>query len=174
MSLIFGKRVFDSLNKLITEELMVAYTFLAMSNVLTDMGLGGCSRWAEIQSRKRVERSMRIYQHIRLRNGKVRFLQIPAPKQDWRAPLHIFEEILKMEQRIATNITSLYDFTLGDKDYQTKGVIEWFMEDQMKNEAFAENLLNRFRKMQTTDLGVFMFDGEMEHRISQENIKEIS
>ncbi|MDR3179644.1 MAG: ferritin [Holosporaceae bacterium] len=174
MSLIFGKRVFDLLNKLITEELMVAYTFLAMSSVLADMGLEGCSHWTEAQSEKRIWRSMRVYRHIRLRNGRVRFLQIPAPKQDWRAPLHIFEEIFKMEQRISSNIMSLYEFALGDKDYQTKEIIEWFIDDQMKNEAFVENLLGRFRKMQTTDLGVFMFDEEMERRTSQNSIKEIT
>jgi ferritin len=174
VSLIFGKRVFDSLNKLITEEFTVAYTFLAMSSVLADMGLEGCSLWAEAQSEKRVMRSMRVYRHIRLRNGRVRFLQIPSPKQDWRAPLHIFEEIFKIEQRISANIIAIYEFTLGDKDYQTKGMIEWFIEDQMKNEAFTEDLLNRFRKMQTTDLGVFMFDEEMERKVSRDNFKEIT
>ncbi|GHU11632.1 ferritin [Alphaproteobacteria bacterium] len=168
MPLIFGKRVHDTLNKQIAEELVCSYTFLSMSNIFADMGLGGCSKWAAVQVKEHLERAMRIYNHMRSRNGKVKFLQIQPPKQDWRAPLHIFEEIVKIEQKVSSSITTLYEFAVGDKDYQSQTLLMWFVEDQMKREAFSEELLNRFRKMQSTDLGVFIFDEEMERRVPKE------
>ncbi|GHT93065.1 hypothetical protein FACS1894122_07740 [Alphaproteobacteria bacterium] len=173
MPLVFGKRVHDALNKHIAEEMMCAYTFLSMSNVFSDMGLSGCSKWSAAQARERLVRSMRIYTHMRSRNGKVRLLQIQPPKQDWRAPLHIFEEIVRMEQRVSTNIMLIYDYAVGDKDFQSQTLLLWFIEDQIGKESLAEELLNRFRKMQTTDLGVFMFDEEVNKIVPKDYDKEI-
>ncbi|GHU19394.1 hypothetical protein FACS189472_09110 [Alphaproteobacteria bacterium] len=173
MPLVFGKRVHDALNKQITAEMTSSYTFLSMANVFSDMGLVGCSKWAMLQARDRLERSMRIYSHMRSRNGKVRFLQIQPPKQDWRAPLHIFEEIVRMEQGVSSAIMLLYDYALGDKDFQSQTLLMWFIEDQIGKESLAEELLNRFRKMQTTDLGVFMFDEEVNNRVPKDYDKEI-
>jgi ferritin len=167
----FGKRVYEVVNKHIMDEFASAYAFLTMSTVLFEMGLKGCAKWTEIQAKKRAERAMVVYHHMQMRNGKIRLLPIPITKQEWRAPLHIFEEMLRLEQRLAASITAIYEFSVGDKDFQTQGLLTWFIQEQLKNEATAEELLGKLRKIQSTDLGVFMFDAEMAHRAEIEGVE---
>ncbi|MDR1361621.1 MAG: hypothetical protein LBJ16_00200 [Holosporaceae bacterium] len=168
MVMSFGKRVYEVINKHIMDEFASAYSFLTMSAVLFEMGLRGCAKWMELQATNRADRAMIVYHHMQIRNGKIKLLPIPVTKQEWRAPLHIFEELLRLEQRLSASITAIYEFSVGDKDFQTQGLLTWFIQEQLKNESVAEELLGRLRKMQSTDLGVFMFDAEMAKRAETE------
>lgn len=156
-----GKRVFENLNKQVTDEMATAYTFLSMSGVFSDMGLNGCAKWTRSQFEEKINRSLEIFDHIILRGAKVKFLPIPAPKHDWRAPLHIFEEITRIEQRTTTAFAAMLDIAIAEKDHGSVNFIRKFVDRQVEKDAFATYLLDRLRKMQSTDLGVLMFDKEL-------------
>ncbi|MDR1561190.1 MAG: ferritin [Holosporaceae bacterium] len=165
MGISFGKRVYEALNKQIAEEFGSAYVYMAMSSVFQDMGLDGCARWMMLQAKEEGKHALKIYNHMLERGAKVKLLPIPAPKQDWRAPLHIFEEMLRHEQKITAMITTIYEFAIAEKDYQTQSFITWFINEQIEEEATASRLLDRIRKMQSTELGVMLFDAEVAKRI---------
>ena len=161
-----GKRAYEALNKLITEEFVLAYTYLSMSSVLSDMGLDGSAEWTKMQFNEKIESGIKIYNHILNRGAKVKLLPIPAPRQDWRAPLHIFEEIMRIEQRVTTVFAGIMDASVADKDHTTYSFLSWFINKQVEKESVAASLLDRLRKMQSTELGVIMFDAELTKRVS--------
>ena len=136
MSVTFGKRIFESLNNQIKEELIIGYTLLSMSSVFADMNLKGCEQWAREQSQNRLQRSQKIFDHIILRGAKVKLMPIPAPKHDWRAPLHMFEEVSRIEQRTSGNFTAMVEIATAEKDYASLNFLQWFVEEQIKNDAF--------------------------------------
>jgi ferritin len=158
MGIAIGKRIHEALNKQINEELIASYLFMAMSNVFEDMRLKGCAHWAHLQSREKYARAMQIYRHLMDRAVKIKFLPIPAPKQEWRAPLHIFEDIVRLEQKMSVSFYAFYEVSLAEKDYLSQPLLLQFIEKQRKAEMEAEGLLDRLRKMQGTDVGVLMFD----------------
>ncbi len=166
MSTNIGKRVYEPLNKQVSEEFILAYTYLSMSSVLSDMGLDGCAQWAKFQFNEKIKRGIKIYNHVLDRGAKVKLLPVPAPKQDWRAPLHIFEEIMRLEQRVTTAFAGMMDAATADKDHSTYSFLKWFIDEQVEKESIAASLLDRLRKMQSTDLGVMMFDNELSNRVS--------
>jgi ferritin len=137
---------------------------MAMSGVLRDMGLNGCAHWMVLQAKEECNRAVKIFEHMLSRNAKVRLLPLGAPKQDWRAPLHIFEEMLRHEQRISMLVDDMYEIAVSEKDHQTQCFLSWFVEQQAEEEMRASNMLDRLRKMQGTDLGVIMFDAELARR----------
>ncbi len=153
-----GKRVYDLLNKQITESLQTSLTFLSMSGVFFDMGLNGCAGWARKQYKDFNSQSLAIFGHIIARGGKVRLMPIPAIKQDWRAPLHIFEEVMRTDAKMATSLCAIADTAIVDKDHTTNAFIVPFVQEQAKKESEAAFLLDRLRKMQSTELGVILFD----------------
>ncbi|MDR0678081.1 MAG: ferritin [Holosporaceae bacterium] len=160
-----GKRVYEGLNKQICEELNSAYLYMAMSGVFKDMGLNGSARWIMLWAKGRRRDAMKIFEHIHKRGAKVKLQPITAPKQDWRAPLHIFEEVLRHEQRITGMVNAIYEFTIAEKDYQSQCFMTYFVNEQVEREATASSLLDKLRKMQSTDLGVLMFDSELEKMV---------
>lgn len=161
-----GKRVYELLNKQISDGFQTAFTFLSMSGVFYDMGLNGCAKWTKKQFQEKNSQSLMIFDHILLRGGKVRLLPTQAMKQDWRAPLHIFEEIMRIEQRIATSMSAIVDLSIADKDHTTNTFMSPLIQRQAEKESKAAFLLDRLRKMQSTELGVIMFDADMGKNIS--------
>lgn len=159
-----GKRTYEVLNKQITEELTSSYLYMSMSAVLSDMGLEGCASWMMKQSEEEYQHAMKIFHHLLARGVKIKLLPIPASKQEWRAPLHIFEEMQRHEQKVTSLIYAIYEAAVADKDYASMTFIQWFINEQIEEEATANNLLDRLRKMQSSDLGVLMFDKELSQR----------
>jgi ferritin len=163
-----GKRVYEPLNKQITDEMQVAYLYFAISSVLSDMGLNGCATWARSQFRDRVARSEQIHDHMLARGAKAKLMPVQAPKQDWRAPLHIFEEVARIEQRATTAFYGMLDLAISEKDYATNNFLASFVDKQVENETFSTYLLDRLRKMQSTELGVIMFDTELAKKVQHD------
>jgi len=161
MSITLGKRSFESINKYMLKEFAAAYDCLAMSCVLRDMGLRNCADWVFGKSEENRQRALRIFHHFEDRSAKLKLVPIPVSRQDWRAPLHIFEEIYRNEQELSTLVAATYESALLDKDYITQRFIAGFFDEQLKAELDASNLLNKLRKMQSSDIGVFEFDREL-------------
>jgi ferritin len=161
MAIPLGKRVHELLNKQVTEEFAASYLCFAMSGVFADMELFGCSKWMLNRSKEKLVRGEKLYNYITKRGVKVKLLQLPAPKQDWRAPLHIFEEFLRFEQKVANVYVAGYECAVADKDYPSQSFLMQFIEMQIEAEAAVVALLDRLRKMQTSDMGVLLFDAEV-------------
>jgi ferritin len=138
---------------------------MAMSGVLKDMGLIGCASWMMQQSKEEYIQALKIFTHIQERSAKVKLLPIAAPKQEWRAPIHIFEEMLRHEQKITVLINGIYEYSITEKDYQSLCFITEFVDGQIKKEAMISSLFEKLRKMQSTELGVIMFDTEIAKKV---------
>lgn len=54
---------------------------------------------------------------------------------------------------------------MSEKDHGTVNFVRWFVDKQVEKDAFATYLLDRLRKMQSTDLGVLMFDKELADKL---------
>jgi ferritin len=160
-----GKVACEALNKQVNEELSSAYMYMAMASVLKDMGLDGCSGWMKLQAKGDCLNAVKVYDHLLERGAKIRLLPVSAPKQDWRAPLHIFEEAVRREQRVTSLVNSIYEAANGEKDFQTQCFISAFITEQIQEEAKVATLMDRLRKMQSTDLGVMIFDSELAKRV---------
>ncbi|MDR1235869.1 MAG: ferritin [Holosporaceae bacterium] len=165
MAIGLGKRVYDSLNKQITDEFALEYLYIAMSSVFNDMGLEGCASWMMAQSKKKNRDAFEIYQYLQQRNAKIRLMPIAAPKQEWRAPLHIFEEMIRNAQKGTTTISAIYEMAISEKDYPSQHFILELVNKQTRDEAIISAVLDRLRKMQTSDLGVLMFDAELGKKV---------
>ncbi|MDR1334016.1 MAG: ferritin [Holosporaceae bacterium] len=165
MAVSIGKRSYEALNKQITEEFASGYLYIAMSSVFKDMGLDGCASWIMQQSQERCRDAMKIYDHMQQRSAKIKLLPIPAPKQEWRAPLHIFEEVMRNTQKNTQCISGIYELSMAEKDYQTQSFIMWFISKQVEEEAQISSILDRLRKMQSTELGVLIFDAELGKKV---------
>ena len=156
-----GKRVFETLNKQINDEFQAALMFLAMSGVFSNMRLNGCAKWAKDQFSYRNASGLVIFDHVTARGMRVKILQAHPPRQDWSAPIHVFEEILRFEQKTTVTMVDIADICVADKDRVSAILMNSVIQDQIKKETTAAFLLDRLHKMQSTELGVIMFDSDL-------------
>ena len=161
MSITLGKRAFEAASRYMLREFTASYNFLAMSCTLRNMGLVNCAEWCLEESEDNRLRAMEVFHHLESRGIKFKMAPIPTSRQDWRAPLHIFEEIYRQEQELSGMISVVYESAVADKDYIMQQFVMNYFEKHLKSELDALNLLNRLRKMQSSDIGVLEFDAEL-------------
>ena len=95
-----GENVKEILNEQINKEFYSAYLYLAMSGYLSEIGLYGFSRWAEIQAREEIDHGMIVFEYLIRQNSRTELKGVETPKLKFGSPQEIFEQIYEHEKTI--------------------------------------------------------------------------
>jgi ferritin len=71
----------------------------------------------------------------------------------------MFEDVMKHEQFISASINDIVAKTLQEKDYTTHNWIQWFVNEQIEEEASARLLLDKLRLV--GDNNMYLFDRDI-------------
>ncbi len=165
-----GERVLEALNKQINEELYSSYLYLSMSAWFENIGLKGFANWMNVQAKEELGHATKFYNYIISRGGKVRLLAIKAPPEEWDSPLHAFEDTLKHERHITTCINNLVELAESEKDRATFNMLQWFVDEQVEEEANDEEIIVRLKMIGENGNGIFMLDRELAQRKYTEEV----
>ncbi len=158
------EKILKILNKQINEELYSSYLYLSMSTYFSSLNYDGFAKWMRLQSQEENEHGMKIYDYILQRDGKVVLSKIETPKALWKSPLEVFQETLKHEQHISACINNIVDLATQEKDHATTQFFQWFVAEQVEEEANASNILEKMKMVGDNKSGLFMLDRELGHR----------
>jgi ferritin len=160
----FKEKIIKILNKQINEELFSSYLYLSMSSYFSSNNLDGFAKWMRIQSQEENEHAMKIYEYILQRDGKVVLTTIETPKAVWKSPLEAFQDALKHEKHISSCIHKIVDLAIQEKDHPTSNFFQWFVSEQVEEEANATNVLEKLKMIGDNKGGLFMLDRELGQR----------
>jgi ferritin len=90
--------------------------------------------------------------------------QIEAPKTEWTSPLNVFEETLAHEQKVTGLINGLVDLSLEEKDHASNTFLQWFVTEQVEEEATAKTILDKLKLIGDNPVALYMLDGELGQR----------
>lgn len=158
------EKILKILNKQINEELFSSYLYLSMSNYFTSLNLDGFAKWMRIQSKEEYEHALKIYDYILERNARVVLTKIETPKAIWKSPLEAFQETLKHEQHITACINNIVNDAIQEKDHPTTIFFQWFVSEQVEEEANAANILEKVKMVGDSKGGLYMLDRELGKR----------
>lgn len=158
------EKILKILNKQVNEELYSSYLYLSMSNYFTALNFDGFAKWMRIQSQEEYQHAMKIYDFILQRDSKASLLKIEAPKAVWKSPLDAFQETLKHEQHISNCINNIVNLSIQEKDHATTQFFQWFVGEQVEEEAIASAILEKLKMIGDTKSGLFMLDRELSQR----------
>ena len=153
-----NQRVEKAFNDQINEELFSAYMYLAMAAHFKAMNLDGFASWMRHQADEEVEHGMRLFTHINRRGGRVVLKAIGEPPLDFGSPLEAFQKALAHEQHITGTINALYEVAVEEKDYPAQMEIQWFIDEQVEEEATAEDILNQITMVDAKPGNLFYID----------------
>jgi len=159
-----NKKLEIELNKQVNAEFYSAYLYLSMSAYLADNNLNGFSNWMKIQFEEEQSHAMKFYQFILDRAGKVTLGKIEAPKTEWNGVIDVFEEVLKHEQHVTALINNLIEVAYEEKDHATVAELQWFVTEQVEEEATVSDILDQLKMIEGKGAGLFMLDREMKQR----------
>jgi len=155
------KDLLKGFNEHLKLEFRAAHEYLAMSIWLADHDLPGFSTWMRKQSADELMHAQRIIDHLVERDQKVVLPAIAAPPMSWKAAEALCVHVLKNEQDVTASINGLCAMADKAKDRPASVMLQWFVNEQMEEEAAARAVLGRIRLAGNTGVGLLMIDQEL-------------
>ncbi len=152
------------LNKQMNAELYSAYLYLSMSAYLAEKNLNGFSHWMKLQFEEEQAHAMKFFQYILDRGGKVSLEKINEPKSSWDGIIDLFENVLKHEENVTSLINNLVNVAIEEKDHATVTLLQWYVSEQVEEEATVSDILNQLKLIEGKGSGLFMLDREAKTR----------
>ncbi|MCA1585891.1 MAG: ferritin [Acidobacteria bacterium] len=149
------------LNEHLKLEFRASHEYLAMSVWLAEHDLPGFARWVRQQSGDELLHAQRIIDHLVERDQKVVLPAVPAPPSGWDTAEAVCEHIMRNEQEVTASIDALYSLAEKVRDRPATVMLQWFVNEQMEEEAAARGLLGRIRLAGNTGVGLLMIDQEL-------------
>ncbi len=153
-----------ALNGQLNAELYSSYLYLSMNAYFKSVNLDGFANWMYYQAQEELEHSMKFYDFIIQRGGKVVLTQIEAPTTEWDSPLAVFEATLAHEQKVTGLINDLVEIALEEHDHATNIFLQWFVSEQVEEEESVSGVLEQLKLMGDAKGGLFMIDRELAKR----------
>lgn len=159
-----SEKMVDALNDQVNKEMFSSYLYLSMSAYFDGKNLAGMSQWMKLQAQEEYEHGMKFYDYILRVGGTVKLGAINAPQTKWDSPLQIFEDSLDHERFISKSIHDLMDLAISESDHPTKSFLQWFVDEQVEEEANVQEILDTLKLIDGQGNGIFLLDREMRQR----------
>ncbi|OPZ71106.1 MAG: Ferritin [bacterium ADurb.Bin478] len=159
-----SKTMEKALNEQINKEMYSSYLYLAMAAHLSEQHLDGFGKFFEIQAQEEWGHAMKIYKHVNERGGRVVLEKIDKPQTTFKDLEEIFTLTLAHEQFITKSINSLVDLAVKEKDHASQIFLDWFVNEQVEEEANMENWLVKIRMSGAKGHVLFILDSHAGER----------
>jgi len=159
------KKMMKALNEQINAEMYSSYLYLSMESYFQSISLAGFAAWMRGQVQEELMHSMKFYDFVNERGGRVTLDTIRKPETSWKSPLVAFEHILRHEQMVTELINDLVDLAIREKDHATNTFLQWFVTEQVEEEASVGEVVDKLKLIKDNSSGLFLLDAEMSKRV---------
>jgi len=159
------KRMAAAISDQINYEYYSAFIYLSMSAQFAALGLPGGANWMNVQFQEELSHAMKFFNYVAERGAKVELKAIEAPASDWLDALAMFEAALEHEGKVTVRINHLTDLALELKDHASHNMLQWFIAEQVEEEANAEEMIQKLKLTKDAPGGMFQLDNEMAARV---------
>jgi len=159
-----SKQMSKALNKQLNREFYSAYLYLAMSSYCNRNDFPGAANWFLLQYQEEQDHATRIYNYLIDQDAKVVLKEIAKPPKNFGSILEIYEESLAHEQSMTKNLNELSDYALKEKDHATYNLLQWFVNEQVEEEATVSEIISKLKMVGEDGYGILMIDSELGKR----------
>jgi len=155
------KDLLKGLNEHLKLEFRASHEYLAMSIWLSEHDLPGFATWMRKQSSDELMHAHKFTYHPAVGAQRAALPAIAAPPMTWKSAEALCAHVLKNEQDVTASINDLYVIAEKAKDRPGVVMLQWFVTEQMEEEAAARAVLGRIRLAGNTGVGLLMIDQEL-------------
>jgi ferritin len=158
-------RIQDAINDQLNYELYSAYIYYSMESWFRHEGFNGFANWMAVQVKEEMGHAQIMFNFVTGRNGRVLFKAIDAPNNDWESPLHCFATAYEHEQIVTSRIDKIMDLAIEIKDHATAQWLQWFVAEQVEEEANTSEIANKLEWAKDAPAVLFQLDTEAAARV---------
>ena len=154
-----------AMNAQIAAELYSSHLYLAMSAACEGDGLPGMGRWFALQADEERDHALRFVRHVIDRGGRVVLTGLEAPPTAFGGAIGAFEQALTHEMNVTQMIDGLYGMALQHGDYASQVFLQWFVTEQVEEEALLKRVLQNLKLVEGAPGGLFLIDQNLATRV---------
>ena len=156
-----SKKIQKAINDQINAEPHSAYLYFSMVSYFKSLNLDGFAQWMTVQAQEEIAHAMKFFNFVLDRGAKALLGPIAGPDTEWDSPLAAFEAAYKHEQYITKRIDDLMQLARQENDTASEIMLQWFVTEQVEEEANADGIVQKLKMMAGAPGGVFMLDREL-------------
>ena len=145
----------------LNDEFYSAYHYLAMSAYCSHVEFNGAASWFKLQYEEEHSHATRIYNYLVEQGVQVVLGELVQPPSDYGSLLEVFQASLKHEQGMTARLNDLSDQALKEKDHATYNLLQWFVNEQVEEEATLGGIISKLKLVRDDGYGLLMIDNEL-------------
>jgi len=156
-----NKKTEEILNKQIEAEAVSSQLYLAMASWAESSGINGTANFLYQHADEERVHMLKLVKFVNERGGRAIIPSIPAPQQDFESLTDVFSRLLEHELMVTNMINEVIFKCLEQKDYTTHNFMQWFVAEQLEEEALARNILDKLKMIGNDKGGLYLFDRDI-------------
>ncbi|CAH8282935.1 ferritin [Mariniflexile fucanivorans] len=156
-----SKNIEKALNNQIKIEAESSQIYLAMACWAEVKGLEGVAGFMYKQSQEERDHMLKLVKYVNERGGHAQVSALAAPNVTFKSFKEMFEELYKHEVFVSESINELVHISLQEKDYSTHNFLQWYVAEQIEEEAMARTILDKINLIGDDKGGLYLFDRDI-------------
>ncbi len=157
------KKVEQALNQQIEIEAQSSQFYLAMASWAEASGLGGIANFLYRHSDEERMHMLKLVKYVNERGGHALVPALKQPPKTFKDMFSVFEQLLKHEIWVSSEINKVVDTCLKEKDYATHNFMQWYVSEQIEEEALARTIMDKLKMIGNDKGGLYLFDRDIEN-----------
>ena len=165
-----SKNIEAALNKQIRIEAESSQVYLSMACWAENQGLEGVAQFMYKQSDEERMHVLKLVKYVNERGGLATITDLKAPKTKFGTMKEMFEELYQHELFVSNSINEFVHLTFDEKDYATHNFLQWYVAEQIEEEAQAKTILDKINLIGDDKGGLYLFDRDIQQIVVTSSI----
>lgn len=150
------------LNKQIASEAESSQFYMAMASWAECEGFNGTSNFLYKHSDEERMHMLKLIHYVNERGGKAIIPALSQPPVEYPSLTNLFESLLEHEIMVSGLINQVVEVCLNEKDYTTHNFMQWYVAEQIEEEALARTIMDKLKLIGNDKGGLYLFDRDIE------------
>lgn len=156
-----NKRIETALNEQLAVEAFSSQYYLSIASWAENNGLNGTAQFFYEQSDEERMHMLRVLKFINERGGKAIIPQLAKPQDEFTSLTQVFDQFLLHEEAVTKKVNDVVAICLEEKDHSTNNFMQWFVSEQIEEEAVVRTLIDKLRLIGDEKSGLYFFDRDL-------------
>lgn len=142
---------------------MSSQFYLAMASWAETQGFNGSAKFLFNHSDEERMHMLKLVHFINERGGHAIIPTLDQPQKTFDSLQSVFKEVLDHEVKVTKQINKVVELCLDQKDYTTHNFMQWYVSEQIEEEALARDIMDKLNMVGSDKGGLYLFDRDLEN-----------
>lgn len=106
----------------------------------------------------------KLFDFVHSRGGSAHLKTLTEPRREYATLADVFAHVREHELYITSRINDLYELAVNEKDYPLQIVLQWFINEQVEEEAQVIEIIERLKMIGSDGASIYLFDSQLANR----------